>query len=657
MIYTASLMLPAKKALGSKCLQSNVAKIMDLMPVDPKVSNMEIVLLGPRDMEGPNAKKMQAAMDTKHSDVCVIYFYGTEKERALFKCKYVKETKKIKDTDITEAISEFYGDHAINVSNVKLHSVYDKETIADFTYEAPKQELKTDAEEEQEQLIEPPVQEPLAVADIVVPEQVHEEKEQIIKETIEEKLEGIKDFHDWGVFKKSLAQDSITRRLIEENTEYQGILNMLDVYDLKIRDTFNNPALTAEEKFKQIREFGQKRTVLKEAENRIACGKLIDLIEIIVRSAGRTVDDKIGGIQDAITKIAADKQSVIESMEYQPLIEKKLNIQLDLMNLIKELIEVYKAMDTSVADRISGMGKGLPSENEYISEMVNPVKNLFLPENTSSLTTLLMDSLQKGRITMSAFEDRINGIMNLVFELGGIDQEIIEYQQKVINMLRAHRVEDIVIRDSLIKDVMRIFIGSRESGKTGTALAWAGMMSRRNNVLVIDLSKESKLALYGAEPINFDTFYTEKPQKQLCFVHGDVGDDPEKLFLLNKELRERVSYYPCIVVILDESQYTALEQLSDDALSVTYVTNCTTKSIEDMREIISKHKSTNIARRLVVIDHPCEIMDIVKNLGVDVTITQVIPVPYLREMRACPFKHMLPHEDSTVLSVFEEAFK
>jgi hypothetical protein len=658
MVYTASLTLPVKKALGNKCHQSSVAKIIELMPVDPQVSNMDIVFIGPRDLEGPYAKKVQAAVDTKHPGVCLIYLYSSEKERALLKCKYSKEVKKVKDSDINDAITEFYGNHTIAVSNTKLQSAYDKTEIVDFKYE-PEQQKKVTVAEEEPATPAPvvPVPEAVQAPEVATAPVAEAEAAPVSKESLEEKLSGIKDFHDWDVFKKSLAQDSITRHLIEENTEYQGILNMLDVYDLKIRDVFNNITISAEEKFKQIREFGKKRTVLKEAENRIACQKLIDLMETVVRAAGLTVDEKINGVQDAITKIAADKKSVIESMEYQPLIEKKLNIQLELMNMVKELIEVYKVMDVSVADRIADMDKGLPSENEYISEMVNPVKNLFLPENSPSLTTLLMDSLQKGRVTMSAMEDRINGIMNLVFELGGIDQEIIEYQQKIINMLRAHRVEDIVIRDSLIKDVLRIFVGSPESGKTATALAWAGMMSKRGNTLVVDLSEKSKLRLFGANPMNLEEFLIEQTQKPFLFVSGTVEEDPEKIFKLSQKLREMTSYYPCIAVILDAAKPAVLEQLSGDALSVHYVTNCSVRSIEDIRKVIKEHTSENIARKLVVIDAPCDIMDIVKELGVDITVTQVIPIPYLRGIRACLFKHMLPHEDSTVLAVFEEAFK
>ena len=50
MIYTSSLNLPVKKALGDKVMQSNLTKICDQLGIDPDTTNMDVVILGPRDL-------------------------------------------------------------------------------------------------------------------------------------------------------------------------------------------------------------------------------------------------------------------------------------------------------------------------------------------------------------------------------------------------------------------------------------------------------------------------------------------------------------------------------------------------------------------------------------------------------------------------------
>lgn len=59
MVYVASLSLMAKKALGPKCHQSSINGIIDTMSIDPAVSNMDVVLLGPSDLTGPPARRFR----------------------------------------------------------------------------------------------------------------------------------------------------------------------------------------------------------------------------------------------------------------------------------------------------------------------------------------------------------------------------------------------------------------------------------------------------------------------------------------------------------------------------------------------------------------------------------------------------------------------
>ena len=111
MVYVASLSLMAKKALGPKCHQSSINGIIDTMSIDPAVSNMDVVLLGPSDLTGPAGKKIPEAVAKRHKGVCVIYLCTNDREAKLFQdAPHVKQVKKIKDIVIAEAVTEFYGE-------------------------------------------------------------------------------------------------------------------------------------------------------------------------------------------------------------------------------------------------------------------------------------------------------------------------------------------------------------------------------------------------------------------------------------------------------------------------------------------------------------------------------------------------------------------
>ena len=102
MVYVASRRLLAKKALGSKCHQSSINGILDTLSIDPAVSNMDVVLLGPADLSGPAGKKIPEAVAKRHSGVCVIYLCTNDREANLFPdAPHIKQVKRIKDTVIS----------------------------------------------------------------------------------------------------------------------------------------------------------------------------------------------------------------------------------------------------------------------------------------------------------------------------------------------------------------------------------------------------------------------------------------------------------------------------------------------------------------------------------------------------------------------------
>ena len=100
-----------------------------------------------------------------------------------------------------------------------------------------------------------------------------------------------------------------------------------------------------------------------------------------------------------------------------------------------------------------------------------------------------------------------------------------------------------------------------------------------------------------------------------------------------------------------------LVQLSEEALTVHYITNCSTSSINTLHEIVVNHKSTNIARKLICIDAPVSPLMIADAIGVDATATKIVMIPSVPSIRACALRHDRPYEFDDVVSIFEEAFR
>ena len=137
-----------------------------------------------------------------------------------------------------------------------------------------------------------------------------------------------------------------------------------------------------------------------------------------------------------------------------------------------------------------------------------------------------------------------------------------------------------------------------------------------------------------------------------------MGNDPEKVFHLMEELKSRLTYFRHLIIVLDTAQLDILDQVGREALSISYVTNCT---VESMANVTSAYeagrKIPNVCHKLICIDSPVDVGMLISTLKMDISMTKLIPIPYLREIKQAAIVRQQPHTYNDVLRVFEEAFR
>lgn len=661
MIYVSALALVAKKAFDTKCFQTSVSNIIDSLPIDPSISGMDVVMLSHRDATGINGVKLQAAIDHKHEDVTVIYIYDKDKNKDLINCECKKFVKKITTDALIEVRQEFLSDKAILESTIEIdrkdtkasevssesEAKHRRQRVEKFSYSEPEPEPTPEPASEPEPFNLEPIEE-------VIPEPAAPtESETVVK--MEDMLSSISNYKDWNLFMEQMNKDVVTRKLIEENTEFMGIIQMLEVLDQQILAVWRDTALSAEQKFNKIKEIGISRSNLRGKANNINTNKVLSIIETVCMSAKRTVEEKISEIQESMSQLVVNKNQLFDTTELDAAISRRTELQLELMDIMKGVIELYKSMDLLVTDEIRDLADRLPSDNRFINEMVKPIgSEIFTPANTGELATRLMKALQDNRVTMSQLEESIKGIIAIIFRMFEADNEIHMYHENMINLLKANKVEDLVLRDSLLKDALRIFTGLEETGLTATVLVSSYVQSRKQNTLVIDIDGTTKFERYGVSFYELEDFMERQIREHFVCVRAGITDLEDLQELVSK-LKGVLQYYPVINLVIRPDKAQAIEQLSEDALSITYVTDCKEESLNTIKESIAMNDVQNIARKIVMIDVPVSPLVIANMLGIDPTITKIITLPNLTRMKFCAIKHDRPYEYENISLVFEEA--
>lgn len=490
----------------------------------------------------------------------------------------------------------------------------------------------------------------------VVEEPVKPNLEERVESDFERNLKEVSNFHDWGLFKEAMSKDAAIRQLLEENTTYQGVVQMLSVLDTEIKTTYYDKGLTSQQKFEKVLEIGNKRSILMATHNDILARKVLDVIDAVTIGARRTVNDLLDEHRKSMEQITVSKEGLFDETELHRLVDMRSKAMCELLALVKSTIQLYQAMDLEVSDVILDMDKRLPSDNEYINEMVGSAAEVLTPTNSMELARTMMRALQEKREAFVLMEEQVRKVIDSIRELFDRDEAIIQYQQHITQMLKAHRVEDAVIIDSVIKNILNVYIGQRGSGLTATALTWSGCLARRRNTLLIDLSNESKLGDYGEDVLDLDEFMRQRIDRPLCVVAGTVPD-VEALSELITELKTRLDYYAHINVILDSTQLEYAKVLAKESLTVNYITNCTKDNMEEMGNVYASVDMNNVAQKVLMVNPTIDVLKVAEYMNIDVTSTKCVSIPDVPKIKSCGVLQDKPYEYVGVRTVFEEAFK
>lgn len=490
----------------------------------------------------------------------------------------------------------------------------------------------------------------------VVEEPVKPNLEERVESDFERNLKEVSNFHDWGLFKEAMSKDAAIRQLLEENTTYQGVVQMLSVLDTEIKTTYYDKGLTSQQKFEKVLEIGNKRSILMATHNDILARKVLDVIDAVTIGARRTVNDLLDEHRKSMEQITVSKEGLFDETELHRLVDMRSKAMCELLALVKSTIQLYQAMDLEVSDVILDMDKRLPSDNEYINEMVGSAAEVLTPTNSMELARTMMRALQEKREAFVLMEEQVRKVIDSIRELFDRDEAIIQYQQHITQMLKAHRVEDAVIIDSVIKNILNVYIGQRGSGLTATALTWSGCLARRRNTLLIDLSNESKLGDYGEDVLDLDEFMRQRIDRPLCVVAGTVPD-VEALSELITELKTRLDYYAHINVILDSTQLEYAKVLAKESLTVNYITNCTKDNMEEMGNVYASVDVNNVAQKVLMVNPTIDVLKVAEYMNIDVTTTKCVSIPDVPKIKSCGVLQDKPYEYVGVRTVFEEAFK
>lgn len=476
------------------------------------------------------------------------------------------------------------------------------------------------------------------VKEAMIPEQEEEEvKEQpAVNKSMELKneIESIKSFNNWEALNDALQETSIFADLIANDADYNGTLKVLESLEVQMLDIMQNPRLSADEKFDKLLDLGRDKTTTKGITNSIMVDKLVSIIHNLSAQVGSIAKNIVDKNYKAIDAAAAVDRIVLDDTANNEVIDAAVKAEVSLLNTKKEIASLYSVMNKTVQDTTKGFTAGLPSENELINQIIGMSDEYFTPKNTKDLFHKMLEALEENKSTFVQADESVNRLLDKLNDVAIKYREVIKYQSERILLLKANRVEDIVIMDTALKPTMQLFIGESGSGVTSTVLARTGVIARgAKNVVIIDLSRKAKFADYGIETETWENFSESRINREfLCVTAPEIIDIDEIL----SHLKTRLDNYGSINIILSPEQISEAAMLAGDSLTLNFISDCTPRNMVIMQEAIGALSSIpNIARKVVLVNPVQDPISCCRTLGVELGNTKLITIPYLPEMKEC----------------------
>lgn len=476
------------------------------------------------------------------------------------------------------------------------------------------------------------------VKEAMIPEQEEEEvKEQpaVNKSTeLKNEIESIKSFNNWEALNDALQETSIFADLIANDADYNGTLKVLESLEVQMLDIMQNPRLSADEKFDKLLDLGRDKTTTKGITNSIMVDKLVSIIHNLSAQVGSIAKGIVDKNYKAIDAAAAVDRIVLDDTANNEVIDAAVKAEVSLLNTKKEIASLYSVMNKTVQDTTKGFTAGLPSENELINQIIGMSDEYFTPKNTKDLFHKMLEALEENKSTFVQADESVNRLLDKLNDVAIKYREVIKYQSERILLLKANRVEDIVIMDTALKPTMQLFIGESGSGVTSTVLARTGVIARgAKNVVIIDLSRKAKFADYGIETETWENFSENRVNREfICVTAPEIIDIDEIL----SHLKTRLDNYGSINIILSPEQISEAAMLAGDSLTLNFISDCTPRNMVVMQEAIGALSSiSNIARKVVLVNPVQDPISCCRTLGVELGNTKLITIPYLPEMKEC----------------------
>lgn len=654
---------------------SDLKKMMSRFALDPNVSTIarEAFIVSDADLNRRTLKDFEKAAANKHEDVVIVYV--AKKGQAQFKempgVNAILEkpsAEELRETvfGIIENITQKHGvvpvtgvvtEGAKDFSKLEINENY--EGLTDEFGRPLEFDLNPATEDEPVHVDEEPVE--VKIPEITEPEEINPQPD-VTFDKPDELIDRIKmcdKVADINVLTRELTATRVIKEMIGTTADYTGIEERLKGINEKILALYLDVTIPETDKLDKIRALLYDKGYYQAKTNSIIEQRVEELIQTVTEKTQECLNKRCAELDRAIVNYASSTKAPLDTTRVASLVDNRANILLEITALREEVQNIYMKVDKFAGEVVGNIAEEsvvpvtgislLDARMRLAGDSVVPAQTTETIERILSMADSKSEEFKEANRKLIILNQKLQTVMNL-------DKELIDALTQTIELLQSNNIEDRIVKETLIKMSLRIFVGSENSGRTAIPYICSKLKSRENyNVLYVDITGKSKLSNYSEATVDLEDWMVNKYQEPCCVVSGEMSNTPEAAQRLLTALTKAADYYRVINVVMSDDQKEIFDILVPDALCVNYIVDPTTKSIEFFSDFIRETKCENVAQRVIINKCvPSATSVIIEKLGLVTDMdVHVTTIPYEPLITECGLRGIKPYE----LQVVQEAFK
>lgn len=448
--------------------------------------------------------------------------------------------------------------------------------------------------------------------------------------------------------------DAIHAEMLNNNKDYYEVCDVLASLQESIDTTMSTMGLSMEEKLDRVRKSSESLLRNQVTKVTLLEERVANIMSAIVNVTKEQVDERLSAIDEQLAMISRNNMGSTQMLtmeladQREKLIVEISTIRVNLNTLLLKLPNLSNEFEEEAL---------FPALNPTSSPIMNTKLNETYKTQPVliSVITNALNNLKADREVLKSLLTQIITCDSRMKALIDIDTSLLEAYRKTIEQLKAFNVEELVMANNIVQQVLRIFTGFDNGGKSTIACIAADVKEKEGHtVALFDLTRNNTLADYGYKMFEATQETFNIPSKKRI----NVRIDPSKADLVSMKglIYGAAEDYAYISVIVDLEEEDFLKEVMKNALTANFVFDPTKETIALCRDHIVDYLMLNSAGVKLIFNKTSttQIIPIINQIGIDKEArVSMHSFPYLTQVKGASFSSIPPVTYSDVYDYFK----